>query len=246
MNLNRAFRLILATLALVLGCEQPTETTTPQPAAARDPVFVVHLQNGSSPTAAYSGCSDTTLFNGPASDYEYGGSTVLTVGTATTSATIRRSLVKFELSNVVIPSSATVERAYLTLHTYGGGGLTSDSKIYAYRLTTSWREGDSAGEPSTSYASWDDPGPGTWSTAGGDFDVDPMSEEIPDSNSSGFITFELDASVVDAWVEDRTTNHGLVLKHGTEESVLDYVSFISSEWPEPAERPILTVYYSVD
>ncbi|MBN2546942.1 MAG: DNRLRE domain-containing protein [Spirochaetes bacterium] len=237
--------ILLIVLIVVFSCN-PAGDETQQ--GDNEELFVINLQNGVSPTSVYNGCDDSYIESGVNAGICYGGSTQMHTGIASASGPKRRILIKFDLENVIIPSTVKIKKAYLTLYNYGGGGSSGyTDKMYAYKLITNWRQGTENGTASTSNVTWNDPGPGTWATVGGggDFEIVSMSDTPESWNVSGYSTFSLNPSMVQSWINDKSKNYGLILKGQIENtSTMAYRSFYTSESGNLYYRPMLTVYYS--
>ena len=123
-----------------------------------------------------------------------------------------------------VPAGAKIKKALLTLTTEGAN---ADSKGGArlHRMKVAWSEAS------------------TWNSLNGGVTPGAQAETSHDADSAGTVsakgTRSLDVTAsVQAWLDGKA-NHGWVLINKS----TDRWTFRSSEWTEPAERPLLTVVY---
>lgn len=212
----------------------------PGPAGPEGPagsqVFQVKYQNGVYPDAYYMACSDTNINS--LSGANYGTCASLWMGTG--SSNIRRSLIKFGALRASIPAGAVIEKAYLTLFigNISGAGVT----VTAHSMTTAFLQGTVCGGAATDGPNWATvDGSTPWTNAGGDYNAAIAGSFAV--NNTGFVTFEISASTVQAWVDQDNGNKGLLLKGLDEVTDQNNLSIEYSETASPMERPKLTVYY---
>ncbi|WP_162844817.1 tandem-95 repeat protein, partial [Pelolinea submarina] len=154
------------------------------------------------------------------------------------------TLMKWNLSE--IPSTATVTGVSLTLNVTDA----TTHEFYLYDMLRDWVEGTNNGAAGTG-ASWTyyDAGTNTWGSAG-------AQDTITDRNdtnlwnagiisSTGSQTFDLNSSglsVVQGWIADSESNHGLTIQNYSGASSADYLKFDSREG---TSAPTLNVTYCV-
>ncbi len=141
-----------------------------------------------------------------------------------------RSLLRFDLSQ--IPAGSRVLQATLELTLDKSGGASVPIEVRAVRDAwsgsgASWQERD-AGQP--------------WGTPGGDLELDGVSESTVGPVVGAVHAWDL-RNLVQGWVDGRRPNHGLALVAGS--AAVDE-NFVSSEHPEPGERPRLTVTHACE
>jgi hypothetical protein len=140
-----------------------------------------------------------------------------------------KALLAFDVSS--IPSDATVASARLDVMVeswINGAGLTGDFLKTAWDYAT---VGNIHATPAT-----------TWSQTGiGSNDVANKPFTFPTITSAGNQkkSVDLDATQVQAWVANAANNHGLVISNPTS----GILRIFSSEAPNAADRPTLTVTY---
>lgn len=168
---------------------------------------------------------------------------------ATAPAQHKRALIEFDVAGAV-PPGATVTDATLTLHMRktSSGAQTVELR----RALLEWGEGTSIafggpGAPATpGDATWIhtvSPG-GFWANVGGDFSTTLSATQSVDP--VGFYSWSADQVTADVqdMLDDPGGNHGWGLI-GNEAMPSTTKLFSSREWAEPAERPKLTIEYTV-
>ncbi|QPQ35658.1 DNRLRE domain-containing protein [Lysinibacillus sp. JNUCC-52] len=150
-------------------------------------------------------------------DFELG------VGTAVGGNTVR-SLLKFDLS--AVPSSTTIVSADLNLW-FSSTNNNSPIAINLHNLTSTWEENQASWTyaKTTPYT--------TWKTAGGDFSSNKLGtvKDIgtpPTSIADAMVNWKVPLNVVQGWINNPSTNYGLLLKGDNEASQI-YKKFASSE-----------------
>jgi hypothetical protein len=157
---------------------------------------------------------------------------------ADTSDDDRRILMRFDLAAVARP---TVTSASLRLWT-GPNVYDAAPRLYtAYEVLETWDEGGQDAVAGT--ASWNESRTGTsWSAAGagaGARGEAVIGSFIPAALDTEY-TVLLDPAVIDRWVSDPTTNHGIEIVAAD----TDAACFDSSEHPIEVKRPTLTVAWT--
>jgi hypothetical protein len=205
----------------------PTPTATRTLTASPTPGLWV-FQQGVSPSDSYAGVADTTIASLRA-DGSGGSLDSLVVGYRPAGA--ERALLRFDLSGHV-PAGTPVREARLSVNAWSRRSLYG-LRVSAYALNQAWSE---AG------ATWAQGGPGVpWATPGAD-GVPMDRAALPVASRFLYltgVTYEWDVTaLVQAWVNDPGSNHGLLLVgHGAEQQI----SLRSSEYAVPAQRPRLTL-----
>ena len=178
----------------------------------------------------------------------------------------RYGLLKWDLSGVAALAGpgqrVNVDSAKVTVDYQATG--EADTVIGIYPVTEAnadWVEGTSDGttavqhvEPSWRYKSQELL---IWASGQGGLPVLNIDYQDPndpngidcsdnDNGSSAYFTVQGDvlAEVVESWIRSPGTNGGLLLKQF--EAIDTYVTFMSSEFSEPARVPKLTINYTLD
>jgi hypothetical protein len=217
--------LILSVLAASCGSSSPAG-----PAGAT--VYTAKFQNGVYPTAAYAGSADTGLYQ---VNPDLNFSTIATnwAGFFVTGA-IEHYVIRYDLSSIV-PSNVKVTKAYLTVKCSTVAGAVSNTYT-AYALTTA---------NSISNATWNSSDTGTpWTAPGGDFGAAAKSSSVM-MNTPGIYVFSLDTDMVKSWISSPSTNYGIVLKGANETGPRAEVVIINDDNGSTADRPLLTVEYTL-
>jgi hypothetical protein len=192
--------------------------------------------------------ADNTLYESATGDLSNGAGEHLFAG-RTTSLSIRRAVLKFDLSG--IPAGSTINAATLTLHmskTIAGAQSTT-----IHRLLRNWGEGTSnaaleegGGAPATTNdATWLHTFYSTqlWSTPGGDF----AAAASATTSVAGIGSYSWSGAGVTAdvqqWLPSPAANFGWLVR-GNEASASTSKQFGSKENPTAAFRPTLTVDFT--
>ena len=212
--------------------------------------FMVSLCTDVSLVAA----ADTHMRSGNTrGSYNYGGSPTLRVNPyyqqGSDDGQLTGALMRWDVSEVVIPDGATVEGASLTFHVTDG----SNNAYSLYNMRRAWVEGTNSGATGTG-ASWNYYGAGTgsWGTTGAQntssdrYDVNLWHATASDFNKTGKVTFNLNADgleVVRGWLSGGD-NHGLTIQNYSG-SAVDIWETASKEASDEAQRPRLNITYCV-
>ncbi len=168
--------------------------------------------------------------------YNHGGCASLEIGNSVND--LERGILYFDLSQ--IPASAMVTSATLTLYKQSGAAMAQNLSVH--RVTADWTEGVECG--ATGQVSWAERVAMTaWAVPGGDFDpVAAGSANV----AAGTGTYDwMITGLVEDWINGIQTNQGLLIKVTDEAGVPMVVNlFGSSEAPDPAHRPVLTIEYN--
>ena len=178
----------------------------------------------------------------------YGGETVLRVGTAA-NGVVHRPLLWFDLRDV--PAAATVSAATLKLsYNATGAPMTLTGRgINVHRVTRAWLEGKGlfSSACTGSGASWNQTQGGiAWTTPGGDMDTVADASIGPKARGAdGADTFTV-TSLAQEWVSGVAPNHGMLLRLADEAIPSDnpYFDYQSDNAADQARRPQLTVTFS--
>lgn len=167
--------------------------------------------------------------------FNYGGHTRMC---ADTTADDRRLLIKVNVSSL----AAGVEVTGAELHLWTGTSTNDlSTQIYsAYPMLESWTEG--ALNAAAGTASWNQRSTNTaWTTAGagtGSRAASAVGSFIPAAIDTEY-TIDLDVDMVQGWVDDAGTNHGITIVSAGE----DGGCFDTSEFTTASKRPSLVVKY---
>ncbi len=162
----------------------------------------------------------------------------------------RRSLLRFDLSALPQGTSITAVSLHLHLTTVS----TATTTLSLHRVTSPWSEGpanpagnESAGLPATTgdvtWLSSHHPET-TWSSPGGDF-LPTASASATVGTTEGIVSWS-DARLIDdlaAWTTHPAANFGWLLRD-PESSPQTAKRFASSDHPDPAMHPILTIEFT--
>ncbi len=201
-------------------------------------------------TATLSPVADSTMYsesgglsNG-AGAYMFAGRT-----NNSSSATIRRALVRFDLSG--IPPGSTITSATLSLYMSRTQSLTQSVSIH--RATSGWGEGASdaaSQEGSGTTAAANDAtwthrffNTTTWTAAGGDFVASASASVNVVGGGSYSWTGAGVLADVQGWYANGATNFGWVIR-GNESAVQTTKRFGTRENTDPSQRPVLTIVYT--
>jgi len=146
---------------------------------------------------------------------------------------IDRGMVKFDLSS--IPSGSTITSAELSLYlgyTDAGAGTTRIHNVH--RITEDWTEEG---------ASWNNRGPGNWSSAGGSFNTTPTASQTVNTTYE-FKTWAV-ITDVQAFVTGSSANYGWMIKDDEVSSTSDKWQYRTREYSTVTKRPKLVVTYEV-
>jgi len=207
----------------------PTQTLTPTPTNTPTPMTAL-FQKGQYPTASYMGVQDTFISNLSDTMVNYGISTTINIR----SGDKRAGLIRFDLSS--IPHTATVVSGTLRLDVeYATNSNPITVSLYA--LNRPWSETE---------ATWVQAAAGNpWFIGGANGIPQDRSGTLAATltmTDTSVYTFDI-TSLVQGWVANPSTNHGLVIK-ATAGPDVEYAIW-SSDWLNPSPRPLLQVTYYV-
>lgn len=223
------------TIIFIIGCAE--QITSGKTAAVE---YTMMFQDGVYPTNAYSGTKDNHIFNDTFAKYYNYGATIKLFAGGDGTLVLYRGIIKFDVSTIE-PSSVTVTSAILTLSLEACDGTPT---IEAHKILQSWTEGSSNGVNGVS--NWISKEAATnWATAGGSFDATSLASST--ITSAGSVNLSIPASIVQSWIDDSTTNYGLLLKKKNDSPPAngDGILFYSRENTTKECHPRLTVYYNL-
>jgi hypothetical protein len=171
----------------------------------------------------------------------YGGDGRFYCGRHSNPTTIWVGLLRFDVS--AIPPGATVQSASLELWT--GTDALDQGTVQWHRVLESWTEGSGDGSGPAGVANYSQRVQGTaWATTGaaspGSSDATIVSELATHLNDTPY-TFQLPASLVQAWVTSPASNFGMAAF--VSQGVDSDTDFRSHEFSQADHRPELTVTY---
>lgn len=179
-------------------------------------------------SSTYSGTTDTYISSYSANT-NFGGDPDIHVRSLDDMAT----LIRFDVS--VLPPGSAVPSGVLSLYVYGQSN-PQPIQIDVYQVLRSW---------SANVATWNNAeGNVAWSVAGCngaeiDRSASPASS-VTISVDAGWQQFDLTA-IVQGWVDDRASNHGVVLRSTHDAGGVQY-NFYSSEGPASLQPKLLLTY----
>ena len=150
----------------------------------------------------------------------------------------RRALLRFDLGTINAPP---ITKATLHIVTDGGDSGQSPDVHLAYQVLEAWYEGGSAGVAGV--ASWNESQAGvSWTTAGvgpGSRADAPVGSYTPITSETRY-DVDIDPALVNGWIVDPDSNHGLAIVNGGGNATCYY----SSEHADPVRRPSLTLVWT--
>jgi hypothetical protein len=196
---------------------------------------VMNFQDGVYPSTAYAGTSDSYINAGAGADINYGGADTMYLGFDGASGGAERCVIKFDLSPLD-SQPVTVKYAYITLYISQQTSF-NNLNTTAHKLISAWDEGG---------ITWNDGSSGVpWTAAGGDYGAAAAGSSVLLDSKFVYVTFTLDAGMVQSWVTDPGRNYGVILISDIENS--GFFGFFTKDYSiTPAQRPRLTVYYEVE
>lgn len=167
----------------------------------------------------------------------YGACNILYLNGATTSPK-QRMLLKFDISS--LPVNATISNSTLRLVKIGGNNTSRSVSVH--RITNDWTEGAGVCAGTVGPVSWQQRVTSTnWTTAGGDF----AASATASTNVAGNAAYTWNVtSLVQDWYNGTHNNYGLLTKFTTE-NVNEERQFASKENATTANRPVLSVVYTL-
>jgi len=208
----------------------PTATATTTPTRVLTPV-AKEFQQGLRPDESYSGVDDTFLsYYRP--DTPWASDDSLRISGRDDGS--ERGLLRFDLEGHV-PTNAQIHSAKVSLYAWSRRSLYG-MRVSAYDVLRAWGVDEATWRQATALQMWGEPG---CSQVGSDREGDSAA-----SRFTYFIgyTYEWDiTALVQRWVADPPSNHGLLLVgHPIDQEM----RFRSSDWRVLEQRPKLTLVYS--
>ena len=193
------------------------------PVSAPPVTTSVSFQNGVAPSSGYAGTTDTWLDADDADDNMGADATCEADGDE------KSVILRWDVS--AIAGSSTIDEVTITLDVINA---TDSRGYYVYPLSRAWSE---------DHATWDDYDDSLpWQVPGASGAMDraatPVAKWTP--RSTGKHTFSINPALVQAWVDDDDSNHGVVIVN---EGNSNGVDFYCSEATTAGSRPKLTVVY---
>jgi len=146
---------------------------------------------------------DTVLVEGAPAE-SFGGSAVLSVYAPVPSRYV--ALYAFDLTSLPVGTSPSAARLQLVVEDTGD---TVMGTIEAFQVSEAWVEGVLDGGGSDG-ATWNQRAPGQpWSMPGGSRGA--LVGRLLDAGRVGPLTLPIDAAIVQGWIDDPTSNHGVLL-----------------------------------
>ena len=188
------------------------------------------FQDGSLPTVAYSGTRDTWINNEHPST-RYGAEAVLEVEDSEGKPGGRPALLRWDMG--VIPQGSRVLSATVTLDiTKASGGRT----CLLYEVKRDWSESQANWSHASPAGRWEIPGAQGPRDRGGMI----LGSFLPRPGSCAIELGPEGRNVIQSWIDQPESNHGLLFVLGESEGKF---AFRSRESTEPEGRPRLTVMY---
>ncbi|SEM60248.1 hypothetical protein SAMN05444354_11983 [Stigmatella aurantiaca] len=234
-NGRHALVLLPVMLSLACGGEPSSEAFTAVDRALATSL-TVSFQEQVSPSAAYTGASDTSLQESTPS-VNAGADPLVRMDRDSPTGTGKSTngLLRFDVS--AIPVGATVQSAQLTINVKNA---TTGEGYFIYAASRAWNESQATWTNATSGSAWSAGG------ARGASDRGTASFATLLPGVTGKYSVDLNAAgvaAIQAWVENAGNNNGFVLDALTN---MDGLEFDSSEAAILANRPQLTVTYTAE
>lgn len=196
---------------------------------AQEQVFTAQFQDGVWPNSAFAGITDSSIFESTPDSYV--GAAIL-CSLNSTSGSRARVLFKFDLRGY-LPSNINVTRAFLTLNTTTSSIITAATHVVT-------QADDMA------VVTWNTAGPGLWSPSAGGTFQGTVSGSAQFNGTDSVYTVEIDAATVKKCLTDPLDNYGIMLVSADEGVTTAGLSFRSSDYGTFNQRPMLTVYYTMN
>jgi len=219
-----------ACMVVILMMPTPDIDARASQRSAGSSVATVVFQQG---THGYSGTRDNYLDHAPGyENANFGGSGWLMVH----AGDVRCGLIRFELLGYV-PQGASIHSATLELYSDWKKNVFSE-RFGAYRIRCYWHEHESTWYCAASGQPWGAPGCNDTTS---DRDAGAVDTALV-SAAGQWISLDI-TSLVQVWVNDPASNHGLALKGISEGNPAEY-AFLTSNSGRTELRPILRIEYS--
>jgi hypothetical protein len=156
----------------------------------------------------------------------------------TAAGDLRRALLAFAISDS-LPAAAVIDSVRLTLNV--SKSLAGTRTVTLHRVGAAWGEGSSDAEFEEGFRFFDTL---RWTTSGGDYSLTASATNAVGTNGPEAWSSAAMAADVQGWLDAPATNFGWVVV-GAEGTNGTAKRFDSREHPTTANRPRLTVYYTV-
>lgn len=192
----------------------------------------ISFQNGIFPNASYTGTADTRIRASNA-DSNYATNPACEVEGINVGQSNKEKGVLFRWDITAVPEDSIIHRAEITLNI---SDETNSKGYYAYPLLRDWVENQ---------ATWNVYGTNLeWEVSGGLGDLDRVSTPVGwfAARALGSHTFTINPVLVQSWVDDPASNHGILIANLANDNKLGFNCNGSSTAPH--NRPMLTLLYS--
>lgn len=187
------------------------------------PTTTMSFQDGVAPDPTYSGTADTWIDLGDPND-NFGADDACEADGDEKAVALR-----WDLS--AIPNGSTVDEVTVTLDVFNA---TNSKGYYVYSLARDWTEDGATWNEYDSSLPWQMPG----ARGGADRDATPVAKWTP--LAVGTHTFSINPSLVQSWLDDPATNHGVLIANDDNSNGVD---LRCRETATASDRPRLTVVY---
>ena len=202
--------------------------------AAED--VTVNFQYGVSPSSSYTGAIDTYISQlAPNDPFGQAARLLLDGDDPVGTGNDIYSLLQWDVSS--IPITSTISSASITL--FVNTAAVSNYSIPIYSLKRQWSENQATWNVYSFGNNWQVPG------AAGTDDRDPAVVAMLQGTSTGFITVPFGSAglaLVQSWVSDPTTNHGLII---SDPALAGRIDLDSNQSTTAANRPRLSISYQI-
>lgn len=180
------------------------------------------FQDGVAPSSAYNLTSDTWL------DADDPDDNMGVDAQCEADGDEKQAALRWDVS--AIPNTSTIDEVTITLNVLNA---TNSRGYYVYPLARSWEE---------AHATWNDYDDALpWQVAGASGSLDraatPVAKWVP--LVTGQQTFSINPALVQSWVNDSSTNHGILIANEANSNGVDF----NCREATAANRPRLTVVY---
>lgn len=225
--------------AIAAGCSDTDRVVNP----VRQDTLTIAFQDRVSPNISYVGTTDAILKDGPTTGFRNGNFGVVpydTIGVVQLGSSLyeRRLIVKMSIT--MITNCSKVLRATLTIRV---APLAPDSlTLEAFRVlpaaVDTWTEGIGGLGAGVSWTTVDGGVP--WTTQGGDCDPAPL--DVKTVSADSVCTFNLPPQVVFGWIQNRETNHGVIVRSRDRQRAASTTVF-TREYASTSFHPRLEIVY---
>src|SRR5262245_61979243 len=247
------FRAVFAFLSRKISRPRPTRMNRKGPIRIRHLKVELFEPRELLDTKVLTPVRDNTLFESTVGDISDGAGQFLYAGAS--GAGIRRTLLKFDVASA-IPAGAKIDSATLQMHVSIAAPDGGTPQYQIRRVFADWGEGTSnAGSPggrgapaTTNDATWlfrflNANPTQRWATPGGDFGSTVIA--ATPIGPAGFYSWTGLAADVQSWLDAPTNHFGWLIKEAAETDFRTARRFDSRENTTPANRPMLTINYTV-